>query len=198
MLPSLTSPQIDPQDVVLSRTRQWLERAVIGLNLCPFARAVYVRDQIRFVVSTARTEEQLLLELQNELFLLQDTPPLQTDTTLLIHPEVLNDFEAFNEFLGPAEKALRLSGLAGEIQIASFHPQYRFAGTDPEDITNYTNRAPYPILHLLREASVSRAVASVPDTGAIVEANLETLRNLGHGGWRQLLSPEPARPQPEK
>lgn len=182
----MSSPQILPSDLVLSRTRQWLERAVIGLNLCPFACAVYVRNQIRFVVSIARTEEQLLIELQNELFLLQDTPPERTDTTLLIHPEVLNDFDDFNEFLGPAEKALRLSGLAGEIQIASFHPQYRFAATDPEDITNYTNRAPYPILHLLREASVSRAVASVPDPGAIVEANLETLRNLGHRGWQQL------------
>ncbi len=186
MLPSPSSSQVDPPDLVLSRTRQWLERAVIGLNLCPFARAVYVRDQIRFVVSTARTEEQLLRELQNELFLLQDTPPLQTDTTLLIHPEVLNDFETFNEFLGPAEEALRLSGLAGEIQIASFHPQYRFAGTDPEDITNYTNRAPYPILHLLRETSVTRAIASVPDPGAIVEANLKTLQNLGHRGWQRL------------
>jgi hypothetical protein len=177
---------VDPPDLVLSRTRQWIERAVIGLNLCPFARAVYVRNQIRMVVSTARTEELLLIELQNELVQLQDTPPEQIDTTLLIHPEVLTQFEDFNEFLGAAEKALRLSGLAGEIQIASFHPQYQFAGTDAEDITNYTNRAPYPILHLLREASVSRAVASVTDPGTIVEANLETLRNLGHRGWQRL------------
>lgn len=193
MSPSIVSPEVDPPDLVLSRTRQWIERAVIGLNLCPFARAVYVRNQIRMVVSSARTEEQLLVELQTELFRLQDTPPEQTDTTLLIHPEVLTQFEDFNEFLGPAEKALRLSGLAGEIQIASFHPQYRFAGTDPEDITNYTNRAPYPILHLLREASVSRAVNSVSDPGAIVEANLVTLRNLGHRGWQRLgLSSGPA------
>lgn len=186
MTPSRSSAEVDPPDLVLSRTRQWIERAVIGLNLCPFARAVYVRNQIRMVVSTARTEEQLLIELQNELFRLQDTPPEQIDTTLLIHPEVLTQFEDFNEFLGPAEKALRLSGLAGEIQIASFHPQYQFAGTDAEDITNYTNRAPYPILHLLREASVSRAVDSVTDPGAIVEANMETLRNLGHQGWQRL------------
>jgi uncharacterized protein len=184
--PSRSSGAVDPPDLVLSRTRQWIERAVIGLNLCPFARAVYVRDQIRMVVSPARTEEQLLVELQNELLRLQQTPPEQIDTTLLIHPEVLTRFEDFNEFLGPAEKVLRQSGLEGEIQIASFHPQYQFVGTEADDITNYTNRAPYPILHLLREASVSRAVASVPDPGAIVDANLETLRNLGHRGWQRL------------
>ena len=171
---------------VISNMRLWIEKAVIGLNLCPFARSVYVKEQIRYVISKAQSEEMLLEELRSELQHLQATPPQQTDTTLLIHPRVLENFQDFNQFLGEAERALAEGGWEGEFQIASFHPHYQFSGTDPEDITNYTNRAPYPCLHLLRESSVARAVSAYPNAQSIFEANIRTLQQLGHAGWKKL------------
>jgi len=177
-------------DEILARTRRWLERAVIGLNLCPFAKAVYVKDQIRWVVSPAETPEALLAELIAELQTLAAADPAVdpkvVDTTLLIHPTVLTDFLDYNEFLAVADAALEDLGLSGVLQIASFHPQYRFAGTAPDAIENCTNRSPYPLLHLLREASVERAVAAFPDAAEIFERNIDTLRRLGHAGWRRL------------
>lgn len=169
-------------------TRRWLERAVIGLNLCPFAKAVHGKGQIRWVLSRARTPEGLLRVLLQELQHLVATDPAQVDTTLIVHPQVLRDFSDYNRFLGVAEAALAELGLAGVIQIASFHPQYRFAGTRSSDITNATNRSPHPTLHLLREASIDRAVAAVPDAEAIFGRNIETLRALGPAGWRRLLA----------
>jgi len=174
-----------PEDIVAA-TRDWLEKAVIGLDLCPFARAVYIRDQIRFVVSEAETPEDLLEHLAGELRFLAAASPEETDTTLIIHPRVLQDFLDYNDFLDDAEAAVAGLGLEGEIQVASFHPQYQFAETGPDDIENYTSRSPYPMLHLLREASVERAVAAHPDTSLIYEKNIETLRALGHEGWRRL------------
>ncbi|SDY25999.1 DUF1415 domain-containing protein [Lysobacter enzymogenes] len=170
----------------VAETVRWLERAVIGLNLCPFAKAVLAKRQIRFVLSHARTPEQLLEELSSELVLLEQTPAEQIDTTLLIHPQVLTDFLDFNDFLDLADEAVALLDLEGEIQIASFHPDYQFAGTAFDDIGNCTNRSPYPTLHLLRESSVERAVAAFPDPDAIVERNLATLETLGAEGWRKL------------
>lgn len=175
----------NPDDVVAA-TRAWLEKAVIGLDLCPFARAVYVRDQVRFVVSEAETPEDLLDHLVSELLTLSAADPEAVDTTLLIHPWMLTDFLDYNDFLDVAEAAVAGLGLEGEIQVASFHPHYQFAGTEPDDVENYTNRSPYPILHLLREASVERAVAAFPDTAGIYEKNIETLRRLGPEGWRRL------------
>ncbi len=173
-------------DAIVSATREWLEKAVIGLNLCPFARAVHVRGQIRYAVSDARDEATLLADLRAELQALHAAPPEQIDTTLLIHPDVLADFTDYNAFLVPAEAAIEDTGLPGEIQLASFHPQYQFAGTAPDDIENYTNRSPYPMLHLLREASISRAVQAFPDARAIYEANIATMKKLGHDGWTRL------------
>jgi hypothetical protein len=173
-------------DEVIAATRTWLEKAVIGLDLCPFARAVYVRDQVRFVVSEAETPEALLADLVRELRALAETDPEAVDTTLLIHPWVLEDFLDYNDFLDVAEAAVADLGLEGEIQVASFHPRYQFAGTEPDDVENYTNRSPYPILHLLREASVERAVAAFPDASEIFEKNVETLRRLGREGWKKL------------
>ena len=168
--------------------RRWLERAVIGLNLCPFAKAVYVKDQVRIVVSDASTERALLEQLGEELALLRDTPAEQVDTTLLVHPQVLGDFLDYNDFLDDADGLVAAMDLEGVLQVASFHPQYQFAGTEPDDADNLTNRAPHPILHLLREASIDRAVAAYPEPDAIIERNVATMRELGADGFRKLLS----------
>ena len=171
----------------IADTRRWLERAVIGLNLCPFAKAVYVKEQVRFVLSDATTPEALLAELGEELVLLRDTPPDQVDTTLLVHPQVLGDFLDYNDFLEDADALVAALDLEGVLQVASFHPDYQFAGTLPDDASNYTNRSPWPTLHLLREDSVARAVAAYPDPDVIVERNVATLEKLGAEGFRNLL-----------
>ena len=171
----------------IAQTRRWLERAVIGLNLCPFAKAVYAKQQVRFVLSDASTPEALLAELGEELLLLRDTPAEQVDTTLLIHPQLLGDFLDYNDFLETADALVETLDLDGVLQVASFHPDYQFAGSTPDAVENFTNRAPYPTLHLLREDSVSRAVETFPDPEAIVERNVDTLRRLGVDGWRKLL-----------
>lgn len=170
--------------------RRWLERAVIGLNLCPFAKAVYARNQVRIVVSDASTERALLEELGEEMALLRDTPAEQVDTTLLVHPQVLADFLDYNDFLDDADALVEAMGLDGVLQVASFHPRYQFAGTEPDDAENLTNRAPYPILHLLREDSVDRAVEAYPEPDSIIERNVETMRQLGPEGFSKLLSGE--------
>ena len=141
---------------------------------------------MRFQVSEQRSAAGLLEELSAELTLLQSADESQCETTLLIHPWVLNDFIEFNEFLGVCDAAVADLELEGELQVASFHPQYQFADTQPEDIDNYTNRSPYPMLHLLRESSVERAVAAVGDTDEIYLRNIRTLRQLGHAGWQAL------------
>ena len=180
----------------IAETRRWLERAVIGLNLCPFAKAVYVKQQVRFVLSDARDPQDLLLQLRDELLWLHAADPQQTDTTLIVHPQVLTDFFDYNDFLDLADALIAELGMEGEIQIASFHPDYQFAGTARDDVGNCTNRAPYPTLHLLREASVERAVAAFPDPDAIVERNLATLKRLGIEGWRKLMEISSSRRKP--
>ncbi|GAB3730173.1 DUF1415 domain-containing protein [Luteimonas pelagia] len=167
-------------------TRRWLERAVIGLNLCPFAKAVHVRNQVRYVLSAASTPDDLLAELSRELEFLHAADPAMVETTLLIHPGVLGDFLDYNEFLDDADAAVEALGLEGELQVASFHPDYVFAGADPDDVANNTNRSPWPMLHLLREESVERAVEAFPEPDAIVERNIATLERLGHDGWARL------------
>lgn len=171
---------------VLEQTRLWLEKAVIGLNLCPFAKAVYVRNQVRLVVSHARHADDLLEEFDRELDLLVATPAEEIDTTLLIHPTLFEDFLDFNDFLEIAEGVVNEHGLEGVVQLASFHPKFQFDGIGPDDIGNYTNRAPFAILHLLREDSVEQAVAAFPGTDAIFEENIRTLERLGHAGWKAL------------
>ena len=170
----------------IAETERWLQRAVIGLNLCPFAKAVHVRDQVRFVLSEAASPDELLEDLGAELLRLRDTPADEIDTTLLVHPGLLGDFLDYNDFLGEADALVAELGLEGVLQVASFHPDYQFAGTEPDDVANFTNRSPYPTLHLLREDSVSRAVEAFPDPDAIVDRNVETLRRLGRDGWRAL------------
>lgn len=172
----------------VSATRRWLERAVIGLNLCPFAKAVHVKEQIRYVVSEARDTEQLLGDLARELQFLADADPETCDTTLLIHPHALNDFLDYNGFLDLADAAVEELGLEGVLQVASFHPDYQFADTVPDDVTNCTNRSPYPTLHLLREDSIDRAVEAFPEAESIYETNMRTLRKLGAAGWNALMT----------
>jgi uncharacterized protein len=173
---------------VLADTRRWIEKAVIGLNLCPFARAVYVKNQVRIVVSRARHLDAFLDELDAELALLKDTPAEEIDTTLLVHPSLFPDFFVFNDFLNVVDDVVAEHELEGVIQVASFHPQFQFEGSEPDDISNATNRAPFPILHLLREDSVERAIESdAGDAEKIVERNIATLRELGAEGWKRLL-----------
>jgi uncharacterized protein len=170
----------------IETTRRWLEKAVIGLNLCPFAKSVHVKNQIRYAVSHAQSEAELYLDLITELGTLHSADPEKLDTTLLIHPWALTDFLDYNDFLDVADHALEELGLGGEIQIASFHPQYQFAGTEPDDISNFTNRSPYPTLHLLRESSIDRAVTAFPDASEVFDRNIETMHALGHAGWQEL------------
>lgn len=173
-------------DEIIAVTRAWVDKAVIGLNLCPFAKAVQVRGQVRYVVSRADTPEALYEDLRRELDLLACTDPEEVDTTLLIHPGVLTDFLEYNDFLDVADATVEELELDGHIQVASFHPAYRFAGTAEDDIGNATNRSPFPMLHLLREASIERAVAAIPEAADIYEKNLRTMENLGGGGWKKL------------
>ncbi len=173
-----------PDDVILAATTHWLTRAVIGLNLCPFARAVHVKAQIRYVICRAETVPDILDTLRDELQRLIDTDPQVIDTTLIILPDALADFHAFTHALADAERVLKRQRLRGVVQIASFHPDFTFADAQPDDVENLTNRAPYPILHLLREDSVGRAVDALPDADRITERNQERLREMGQAGWQ--------------
>jgi hypothetical protein len=181
-------PSTDSHDTILSHTRHWLTRAVIGLNLCPFAKAVHVKDQIRYSISEATDLEGVLIDLEAELKTLAETDAAQIDTTLLIVPHALADFLDYNDCLFFADRMLKQLHLEGKLQIASFHPHYQFEGSEADDIENYTNRAPYPILHLLREASIERAVDAFPDAAEIYERNQATLRRLGLAGWQKWMS----------
>jgi hypothetical protein len=167
-------------------TRRWVDRAVIGLNLCPFAKAVQVKGQIRYVVSRALDEESLLEEVRAELALLQEADPSMHETTLIMSPHILDEFLDFNDFLGEGDDLLEAMDLVGVVQLASFHPRFQFAGTEEGDITNATNRSPWPTLHLLREDSIEKAVEAFPQASTIFERNMEVLEKLGSGGWAAL------------
>jgi len=173
-------------EVMVQDTLRWLERAVIGLNLCPFAKSVYVKGQVHCTVSAANDLETLRDDLLRELRDLVAHEPAVRDTTVLVVQHLLQDFYDYNDFLNVADDCLLALDLEGVVQIASFHPKYQYAGTDEDDITNFTNRSPYPTLHLIREASIDRAVAAFPDAEAIFEVNLATLNRLGLKGWQDL------------
>jgi hypothetical protein len=184
---TMKNPCSNPDDaLVIAETVQWLERAVIGLNLCPFAKSVHAKGQVHYVVSHAASEQELLEQLRDELLDLQGMPAQTRDTTLLILPGKMENFLLFNDFLNRVEKLLRRHELEGVLQIASFHPKFQFVGTEEDDISNFTNRAPYPILHLLREESIDRAVAVFPQAEEIFEKNMQTLASLGPRGWNAL------------
>jgi len=180
------------REIAIADTVRWLERAVIGLNLCPFAKAPHVKGQIHYAVSEAKGLEGLRDELIEELQALAALPAEERETVLLIVPHMLRDFLDFNDFLDEADGVLQELDLEGEFQVASFHPDFQFAGTEPDDITNYTNRSPYPTLHLIREASIDRAVEAFPEAETIFEANMATMEQLGHEGWNKLdVGPSP-------
>jgi uncharacterized protein len=170
----------------IARTRVWLERAVIGLNLCPFAKSVVAKNQVHFVVYEGDEPQELLDLLRIELDALATFDPEQRDTTLLIATGCLEDFWDFNGMLPRADRVLRKAGLDGTLQIANFHPQYQFMDADANALSNYTNRAPFPTLHLLRESSLDRAVQAFPQAELIFEKNMQTLEQLGHAGWAAL------------
>ncbi|HBP30472.1 MAG: DUF1415 domain-containing protein [Advenella sp.] len=170
-----------------NRVRRWLEKAVIGLNLCPFAKSVYVKDQVRIAICQAQDRHALTAQLYEELRWLANTPAQQTDTTLLVVPCMFEQFSDFNDYLDIAEAVLDELELVGEIQLASFHPFYQFANTEPDDLSNYTNRAPYPILHLLREDSLDKAAEQYPDASVIFQRNVAVVQELGVDGWHRLL-----------
>ena len=184
MTPAPT-PTPTPQ-LAIAETRAWVNRAVIGLNLCPFAKAPQVKGQVRYVASAATDPAALLADLVAELERLAEAPAEKIETTLLIHPGVMTDFAEYNDFLEIVDATVEELDLDGILQVASFHPDYQFEGTAPGDVENATNRSPYPTLHLLREDSIDRAVAAFPDAEAIYETNIDTLQRLGAAGWGQL------------
>jgi len=174
-------------ETIIARTRCWIERVVVELNVCPFARKPYEGGQVRYVVSAANQPEDLLAEVQRELELLRATDAGEIETTVLIHPDVLNDFLDYNDFLGVVDGLIEEAGYQGEFQVASLHPHYQFAGTEPDAAENYTNRSPYPILHLLREAELARAIAGYARPDKIPERNIRTLEKLGAARMREIL-----------
>jgi len=172
--------------IAVEDTQKWLLDAVVGLNLCPFAKSVVVKEMVRYRVCTSADSADLLVMLREELQHLAEADPNQLDTTLLIAPKALPDFLDFNEFLNDCDDVLTDLGLDGVLQVADFHPHYQFGGTEVDDIENFTNRTPYPTLHLLREASIDKAVQAYPDASLIFERNIEVLNQLGHAGWQAL------------
>ena len=172
--------------IAVEDTQKWLLDAVVGLNLCPFAKSVVVKEMVRYRVCTSADSADLLVMLREELQHLAEADPNQLDTTLLIAPKALPDFLDFNDFLTDCDAVLTELGLDGVLQVADFHPHYQFGGTEADDIENFTNRTPYPTLHLLREASIDKAVQAYPDASLIFERNIEVLNQLGHAGWQAL------------
>ena len=178
-----TTDRSFPEDIVIADTVRWLEKAVIGLNLCPFAKSVHVKGQIHYVVSQATDAEGVAMDLHRELEALAEISPEKRDTTLLILPQALQDFLDFNDFLEIADAMVEELDLGGILQVASFHPLFQFEGTDVDDVTNCTNRAPYPTLHLLREDSIDKAVEAFPEAEMIYERNMKVLEDMGIVGW---------------
>ena len=192
----MSPPSIDAGRAAAD-TQRWLERAVIGLNLCPFAKAVHVKGQVHLGVFGGDDLDALMAQLLAEAQALVDTDPAVRDTTLLVVPDALHDFLDFNDWVGRAERRLRKAGHAGVLQLASFHPAFQFAGTEADDIGNATNRSPYPTLHLLREHSIDRAVEAFPEAAEIFERNIDRLEALGPSGWRALdVGPHPHQDSP--
>ncbi|MEM8500444.1 MAG: DUF1415 domain-containing protein [Pseudomonadota bacterium] len=171
--------------IEVDATRQWVNNVVVGLNLCPFAKREFMNDKLRFAVTDSTTIERLLEDLLDELNLL--CCQAEIETTLLIHPQVLVDFFDFNDFLAAANDLIVDREFEGIFQLASFHPNYQFAGVDENDASNYTNRSPYPMIHILREESLSRTIDAYPDVDAIPERNVALMREMGGSKLRELL-----------
>lgn len=184
--PSDMPMALPEEEEIIAATRRWVDRAVIGLNLCPFAKAVQVKNQIRYCVSRAQSIAELSVDLIQELRYLAITEPSVTETTLLLHPAVLQDFMDYNDYLNVVEQIIEDEALTGIVQVASFHPDYQFADAAADDRSNFSNRSPYPCLHLLREDSISSAIANFPDPESIYERNIRVLRALSPDAFRQI------------
>jgi uncharacterized protein len=180
------------QQAVIARTRRWVSAVVIGLNFCPFARRVFEADLIRYVVTDATDAQALFEKLTDELLSLAAGPSDRVETTLLIHPLALADYAAYNDFLGDGDRLIGQLGLTGRLQIAGFHPAYQFAGTEPGAVENYTNRSPYPMLHLLREESLTQVAGDPDGLAEIPRRNVATLKKLGRAGILDLIKELPA------
>ncbi len=180
----MTSPISD--DVVIANTKAWLEKAVIGLNLCPFAKAVYIKNQIRITVSHAKHLDAFLEDIDREFDYLKNCEQAETETSLLVHASLFDDFFIFNDMLDIVDDMIVEHGVEGVWQIAPFHPRFQFEGTDENDIGNYTNRSPYPTLHFIREDGIADAMKNFPDAATIFERNIEKLQAMGHEGWDAL------------
>lgn len=175
------------KEQIIETTKLWLERFVIGLNLCPFAKHPFKNGKIRYIVFEDNDLEkltELLLKEANELI---ETTPSVLETTLIILPEILDEFEEYLDYVEMAEFIFAEVELEGVIQLASFHPDYQFEDTEPTDVENYTNRSPFPMLHLIREDSITRAIEAYPEVGNIPETNIETMNNLGLTRVKQML-----------
>jgi uncharacterized protein len=172
---------------VIEITRRWISDVVIGLNLCPFARRVFQAGKIRFLVSEASNEEKLLEDLGAELQNLVQSSITEIETTLIIHPHVFGNFLDFNDFLATGDKLISKLGVRGIIQIASFHPEYQFEGTRPDDVENYTNRSPFPMLHLLREESITAIAGDDDELLEIPRRNIKLLKSLGREKLREMM-----------
>jgi hypothetical protein len=183
----MVTPRGDGRSSVEAGIRNWLERGVLGLNLCPFARRPYEAGQVRIAVSEAATEDALVGEVETELHRLAQTEPAALETTLLAVPGHFDDFLDFNDYLDVIDALLVALEYEGRFQVVGFHPDYRFGDAPTDDPAHATNRSPVPVLHLLREDSVERAVAELDDPDAIYRRNVERLRSLGLEGWQAVL-----------
>ncbi len=181
-------------ELVLGDTRRWLEQVVIGLRLCPFAAAPYYKGLVRLIATPACTEAELLDALAVECQTLAQSDSQDCETSLLVHPNALNDFAEYNQFLDAADGLISSLGLTGVLQVASFHPDYCFAGSEADDRANFTNRSPYPMLHLLREQSIEAVIDGGADSEAIVARNIELLRAMSDEALRRHFAPSPATP----
>ena len=174
------------KEFIIKSVQRWVEQFIVELNLCPFAKREIVKSRVRYVCTDAATEEQLLVALEAELEFLSEST--STETTLLIHANVLHEFYDYNQFLDIADSLLQEMNLDGVFQIASFHPRYQFGGTEVDDAENYTNRSPYPILHLLREDSLEQAIADHADVDQIPIRNIELMNDIGADKLKAMLS----------
>ena len=190
---SVEPPLEQTAEQLAATVRRWLDVFVIDLNLCPFARREVQADRVRIAHTPAAAVEELVVALRDELDRLQADATIET--TLLVHPNVLGDFFDYNDFLDAADGLLIELEYEGVFQIASFHPDYQFANTTPDAAENFANRSPYPLLHLLRESSVTRAVAQHEDVAGIPDTNIDHLNELGSARlaarWQQLFAPAP-------
>ncbi|MEL0636361.1 DUF1415 domain-containing protein [Marinomonas sp. TI.3.20] len=173
-------------ELVTTQTIKWVNDFIVGLNICPFAKREMERESVRFVVVRSKKSQVALEELMSEVHWLDEHP--ETETTIIVFPTLFSDFYRYLDFVDLAENIMFEQECEGVYQLATFHPNYCFSGAEPEDVSNYTNRSPYPMLHLLREASVEKAIEFYGDTDAIPERNIDVMEEMGKESLEKILS----------